>query len=220
MGIRLPFRLQGSSRATGRVRTRAVILRPFHPAARAFAPFVICASWAVAPHGGAAGAMALHERPSAVVTHRDACADAARPQTISPDFAPAIGRSPVWAIGFGGLKATAEDGQKVLWAIDGRFSDPVTVSGWRVRGHTPLQIQLVGSQHTTSAILDPHHPLASQPYHRGWPKPWAYFPSNIFATQTGCWVLRARWPGGSWRVRFRIDLRSAHAPRARACAQG
>jgi hypothetical protein len=164
----------------------------------------ICAVLVFMVQGATPRALAGHGRAPLAAARLNDCARAARPETLSRDFGRAVGRSPVWAVGFDGVTASALDGQKILWAIDGRFTEPVTVSGWRMRGYTPLQIQLVGNDRATLVILDPHHPLAFQPYHHGWPKPWAYFPSNIFPTQGGCWVLRAKWAGGSWSLRFSV----------------
>lgn len=163
---------------------------------------LICASLAFVLYGEAARAMKGQGPASIAVLHRNACANAARTTTISPDFGAAVGHSPVWAVGFFGPRATAGHQWKILWVIDGRFTQPVTINGWSVRDHTPLQIQLVGYGRATSAVLDPLHPLATPLID---PEQWANFPSGIYPSKDGCWVLHARWPGGSWRLRFLVD---------------
>jgi hypothetical protein len=143
----------------------------------------------------------------------------APPLAIIDAFGAALGTSPAWALGFiaEGRRdvlhivdslhgRTGPHGlyRKVLWLTQPGYSQKVTLSGHSLSNSDRLWFQFGGDDPTTTPILDPVHPgvpgsgdLSGSPQNR-----YANFPSYLFIPSADCYVLEARWPGGSYSISF------------------
>jgi len=131
------------------------------------------------------------------------------PHNVDATFAPVIGARPVGVAGFISgptlhVGASIHDlhgwARKVLWATWPRYTQAVTLSGRQLYRGTPLWFQISDEAASRTPRLDPRHPVVpgSGPTGTGF----AQFPSYLFIPVAGCYVLQARWPGGSWQRVF------------------
>jgi len=94
---------------------------------------------------------------------------------------------------------------KMLWVTKPGYTGRVTVRGWKLHSAARLWFAITGdlppyplyATPTAVQTLDARHPAI-----RSRPGSWAYFPSTFIVPESGCYVLEARWPGGTWRVTF------------------
>lgn len=133
------------------------------------------------------------------------------PQSISPNLAPAIGSSPVWATWAPGpsifhltplpnsntyIPSYGWAITKAIWEVGPNYTHPVTVRGHDLFNHTPLLIQIDDTP-TASAVLDPQHPnhpvsvIGTD---------WAEWGSYIVVPKAGCYVMEVSWPTGRWTI--------------------
>jgi len=143
------------------------------------------------------------------------CPRGPNPQPVSPDFAPGLGQSPVWAVGFSsgasgpilllqGESTVGDHGyyRKVLWVIQHGYAQPVTLSGSDSDRGDPLWFQIGDKAPTTAPKLDPMQPGA-YPYNPANPdQVFPEYPSYLLIPHAGCYVLEASWPEGHWRIPF------------------
>jgi len=139
------------------------------------------------------------------------CPPGPTPQPISPYIGPAIGSSPVWAVGFGGPHAVLHIPVsydtyipqygwtwKLIWEVGPNYTHRITLRGGDLRNSTSLWFQFSGDP-TTSPILDaqtPDHPESVIGNN------WAEWGSYLYIPAAGCYYLEASWPGGHWRITF------------------
>jgi hypothetical protein len=128
---------------------------------------------------------------------------------VSPDYAPLLGRAPVWF----GPYLDVDEGRsilripadaprtpygwrvKFLWIVDLPQAAPVTLHGGEVSGPRALWIEPESAeQAATEAALDPGPPGSGSGFKE--------FPSYIYLPAAGCYFLQAAWQGGSWRIDF------------------
>jgi len=130
------------------------------------------------------------------------------PKEIASFVGPAVGESPVWAVGPVGPHATLGLGrrtkwgwgQKVLLLIEPEHEGIVTVRGASVDDGSPIWFKSSGRYvlgPTTKLVLDPQNPAI--PIQHG---QWKEWPSTFYIPKAGCYFLEARWNGGSWRLTF------------------
>jgi hypothetical protein len=127
---------------------------------------------------------------------------------VSRAYAPLLGSAPVW---FGPYLSVDQrraifriprdaprtsDGWRVkfLWIVRKRAPGPITITGADARGR-PLFIAPEGEDPARSARLDP---AGADAVGSGFVE----FPSYAYFPGAGCFVLTARWSGGSWRLAF------------------
>ena len=144
---------------------------------------------------------------ASVVGSPSASCQPSPPQTIAPYFGPAVGATPLWAIGPLGAQPFPVTGPpevtgpgtrvKVLWVLEPQQEASVTLRGSNLADGTPLWFELAGAPPATEAVFDPRAP--GIPVQHG---QWREWPSYLYAPVAGCYVLEARWPGGSWRLMF------------------
>jgi hypothetical protein len=140
----------------------------------------------------------------------DDCQPGPAPKRITRFTGPAVGVSPVWAIGFDGpptklyLRADWEHTQlgwtrKVLWLVKSGSSGRVELRAWNAadKTRTPLWFEFQPGEPSTSPVLDPKNPPIP-------PQSTQYkeFPSYLFIPEAGCYWLEASWKGGRWRIPF------------------
>ena len=143
------------------------------------------------------------------------CPSGPNPQTVSPDFGPGLGQTPVWAVAFGAgaqgavllLQGEATIGphgyyQKVLWVIQYGYGQPVRLGGSDSESGSPLWFQIGDAAPTTTPVLDPTHPGAYPGNPVNPDRVFPNYPSYLFIPRAGCYVLEATWPGGHWRIPF------------------
>jgi hypothetical protein len=120
---------------------------------------------------------------------------------VSPNYAPLLGRAPVWFGPYLSVDARrsafrvladaprTEHGWRVkfLWVIGPRQEAPVTLRGRDLSGEHQLPLELEGAEVAASATLDPERPGALPEDPAG-----------------GCYFLEASWPGGSWKIAFAV----------------
>jgi hypothetical protein len=131
---------------------------------------------------------------------------------VSPDYAPLLGRAPVW---FGPYLKVDERRStfhiladaprtdhgwrvKFLWVIDPGQEAPVTIRGGDLSGDRGLSLEPEGTKVSASATLDPGRPGVPPDPSSGFKE----FPSYVYFPAAGCYFLEATWPGGSWRIVF------------------
>lgn len=144
------------------------------------------------------------------------CPSSSAPKNIAPDyFAPAVGATPAWTVGFVGPRATLLFGEnhtmyswvqydlhgwehKFLWVLGPSFTGKVTFQGANLADGTPLWLTADNVPNmTTSLVLDPGDPTVVNR-----PGNWVEFPGGLDIPRAGCYYLQANWPGGSWRITF------------------
>jgi hypothetical protein len=129
-----------------------------------------------------------------------------------------IGRSPLWLAGFTGPRATLQFqgiqgnnyspgygwGRKVFFVLARGFKQAVTLSGSGVKDRASLWFDAVEvgapNRPERQLVLSAKRQLAF-PGGAG-PGQWPTFPGGISVPHAGCYVVRASWPGGSWRITF------------------
>lgn len=133
---------------------------------------------------------------------------------VSPNYAPLLGRAPVW---FGPYLSVDERRSifhvladaprtghgwrvKFLWVIGPGQDAPVTVRGGDLSGERQLLLELEGAEVAASATLDPQRPGAVSDPSSGFKE----FPSYVYFPAVGCYFLEASWPGGSWKLVFSV----------------
>jgi hypothetical protein len=133
---------------------------------------------------------------------------------VSPDYAPLLGRAPVW---FGPYLEVDEDRAvfsvpsdaprtpygwrvKFLWIVGLPQPTPITLHGGTVSGGRALWIEPeTADQAATTAVLDPGPP---PPPPGSSASGFKDIPSYIYFPAAGCYFLQAEWQGGSWRLAF------------------
>jgi hypothetical protein len=131
-----------------------------------------------------------------------------KPKEIASFVAPAVGQSPLWAVGPVGPEATLGLGRrkewgwraKVLLMIEPRHEGPVTVRGASTDDGSPIWFETSGRYvhgPATKLVLDPQNP--GIPIQHG---QWKEWPSTFYIPKAGCYFLEVRWHGGSWRLAF------------------
>jgi hypothetical protein len=135
------------------------------------------------------------------------CPPSSPSETISPAIGPAVGGSPVWAIGIApgpihipSYFTYTQYGWtwKVAWEIGPNYTNLVTLRGGNIRDGTPLWFQVADQDASTSPVLDPQHPQRGSAIGPNW----AEWGSYLYIPAAGCYYLEATWPGGHWRVNF------------------
>ncbi len=129
-----------------------------------------------------------------------------------------IGVSPVWLYGFDGPQATMHlRGQSepivhnvygwpvfIQLMVKNNFTQSVTLSGGNLRdtpdapniffafypGERPMDSILLGTQ---DLVVNPIHPEVGQK---------AVWIATMFLFSSGCYYLKATWPGGQWTIHF------------------
>ncbi len=132
------------------------------------------------------------------------CPPTPQPQELSSIFGPGVGSYPLWLIsdgrvGLNGDKQTQYGYlQKALWEVEPSFTGTVTVRGTNLSDGTPLYFQAGGATPTMTMLLDTNNP--------GTPTgaPWKGWPSYIYATKAGCYVIEAQWTGGSSKLNLEV----------------
>lgn len=133
---------------------------------------------------------------------------------VSPNYAPLLGRAPVW---FGPYLSVDERRStfhvladaprtergwrvKFLWVIGPAQDAPVTLRGGDLSGEHQVPLELEGAEVAASATLDPERPGALPDPSSGFKE----FPSYLYFPAAGCYFLEASWPGGSWKIAFAV----------------
>lgn len=130
------------------------------------------------------------------------------PKEVASFVGPAVGESPIWAVGPVGPHATIELGGRTKWGwrakvllmIEPRHEGTVTVRGTSADGGSPIWFKTSGRfvlGPTTELVLDPQNP--GIPVQHG---QWKEWPSTFYIPKAGCYFLEAQWDGGSWRLPF------------------
>lgn len=92
---------------------------------------------------------------------------------------------------------------KALWAVSVHLKGKVVIHGHGLQGGPALHFSDEDTPNpVTTFVLDPRHPTT---YNTG-SNVWAYFPSDLWVPQAGCFELDARWPGGQWKGIFGSGL--------------
>lgn len=143
------------------------------------------------------------------------CPPGPAPKVVSPDYGPAVGQAPAWAVAFSpgthgpvllvqGLTTLGQHGfyEKVLWLIQPGYSHLVHLSGSDGSSGSALWFQIGDSAPTTNGVLDPASPGAYSVNPAEPNQAFINFPSYLFVPQAGCYFLEATWPGGHWRIPF------------------
>lgn len=137
------------------------------------------------------------------------CPPGPTPQSIFSDVGPAVGRTPLWAIGFDGPHAVIKIPPyftytpygwtwKLIWRMQASYTYPIMLSGTNLHDGSLLWFQIDEQVPSTSPILDPlpaerHVPNAGS---------WIDWRSYLYIPVAGCYALEAKWPGGHWRITF------------------
>lgn len=121
-------------------------------------------------------------------------------QSLSPNLAPVVGKSPVW-VTLPALIPLSEGytqygwAYKLIWEVGPKFPHTVTLYGTNLRTNASLLFQIGDQAPTASPLLDPltpGHPVSA------FGDVWAEWGSYIFLPGPACYSLGARWPGGRW----------------------
>ncbi len=152
------------------------------------------------------------------------CPSGSLPQNINSHFGPAIGSSPVWA-GAGSfdkrLPLRLEWSQsetsmyrtqygwnhKFLWVIAARYQGIVTITGTNLRDGSFLYPQAQDSalaSTPTILLLDTRSPTIANRTDT-----WLQFPGGLIIPKAGCYILEAKWSGGSWRIPFAAGVQTS-----------
>lgn len=127
-----------------------------------------------------------------------------------------VGVAPVWAVGLHpdrplplGLGMQTEHGWpvKIPWLEKSAYTGTVTVQARPWPHGRLLWLQGATQRPHTTLVLDPRHPsltpLRTDARHPGTlvtASAWKGFSSLLFIPRAGCYMLQARWPGGTWSV--------------------
>ena len=149
------------------------------------------------------------------------CAQGAAPRAAPTLDMPAIGASPVWAIGLSpedplridthtNITPTAYGWPwKIAWVEHRAYTGIVTIRAWTLPQRQPLWFTSHTQGPRPYLRIDPNHPTLyppiNDPKHPGkvLPNPgWKGFSSVMYIPRASCYMLVARWSTGSWRVPF------------------
>jgi len=139
------------------------------------------------------------------------------PHSISPNLAPVIGTSPVWATWLRDFNTFHPPPpgplypnsyippygwllNKVIWEVGPHYSHLVTIRGHDLFDHTPLLFQFDDTP-TADVVLDPQHP--NHPVSVIGTN-WAEWGSDFVAPKAGCYVVDVSWPIGHWSITFAV----------------
>lgn len=126
-------------------------------------------------------------------------------------FGAGVGRNPVWAVGLRSSvipegAATAHGWvYKVLWAVAPHTAGKILLRGWNLRTGAPIWLSFNGGPATRGAAIGPRQAGALAMMPNGQPVAmhgWRGFPSGIYISSAGCYVLFAQWRTGAWIVPF------------------
>jgi hypothetical protein len=84
--------------------------------------------------------------------------------------------------------------------IEPGHEGPVTLRGVSTDDGSPVWFKIAGQYilgPTPELVLDPQNP--GIPVQHG---QWKEWPSTFYIPRAGCYILEARWDGGSWRLAF------------------
>jgi hypothetical protein len=144
------------------------------------------------------------------------CPGSASPQPLASDLGLAIGKAPVWAVGFttgtDGRAVLAKPGEatrvgygmKVLWVAERSLSATVHVDGSQLGSRAPLRFQPATSDSQSpqnELVLDPSAPSDTTSVSPSGSR-FLRYPSLIFIPVAGCYSLRAKWSTGYWEAVF------------------
>jgi hypothetical protein len=126
---------------------------------------------------------------------------------VSNAYAPVLGAWPVWGtLGSDGILVMPEEpttdaslpgwwGRKVLWLVKTSYEGEVTLRGYHTADNSPMLFSFDNNPPTASPVLNPDNPTAFAQDSQNF----ANFPSGVFVSRAGCYVLEATWNGGLWR---------------------
>ncbi|MCC7451374.1 MAG: hypothetical protein IT324_28450 [Anaerolineae bacterium] len=142
------------------------------------------------------------------------CGPTPEPLQIDENVGPSIGSWPLWTVMYYQQDGVRKVGlampkdrmnrpsalqgwwsQKALWTVKLTYKGEVTLRGYNVADNSPIYWTLNNGAPTTSPVLNPEQPGA-------WAKgsdQWAFFPSYVWVSRAGCYVIEAQWNGGMWR---------------------
>lgn len=130
-----------------------------------------------------------------------------RPKRVHNDYGRVVGAKPVWAGIYARKDGTAyrEDDAprrrrgwriKVLWVMHRDNELPVRIRGRNVTTGEPMWFNIWGKTKKVER-MNPDKPKVP-----AGENDWKEYPSYVFFPRAGCYRLRARWEGGSWRIGF------------------
>jgi hypothetical protein len=140
------------------------------------------------------------------------------PHSISPNLAPVIGTSPVWATWLRDFNTFHPPPpgplypnsyippygwllNKVIWEVGPHYTHLVTIRGHDLFDHTPLLFQFLDNTPTADVVLDPQHP--NHPVSVIGTN-WAEWGSDFVAPKAGCYIVDVSWPTGHWSITFAV----------------
>lgn len=150
--------------------------------------------------------------PEPTATSPPAHSDCPPPATtveLSSAFAPVAGGSPVW-ISFAFPAAIVPInvfdqtpyglGLKRLWVVEAWYTGTVTVKARNVDDETPVKFLLgARGEPSTTVTLDTRNPgIPLQ--HEGFLE----WPSMLYLSGPGCYMLEATWATGNWQINFTV----------------
>jgi hypothetical protein len=136
---------------------------------------------------------------------------APRPATVSKEFAPLVGKTPLWAGFYAELDRSkrtyaahnaprSEKGWriKVLWVMKPGNRSIVRVRGTNASTGEPMWFAVDGedTDAVTEAVMDPATPSVEDP------TGFNQFTSYVFFPRAGCYRLTARSDAGTWSLGF------------------
>lgn len=136
-----------------------------------------------------------------------------RRDAVSRAYAPLVGAKPLWAGFYASYDKrrhafTIRDAPrtkhgfrvKVLWVMAPRYEDSIGLLGENPRSRQPIRFHFEDLGTTTEPELSPE--LAGVNESR-----WQEFPSYLYFDRAGCFTLKARAAGRSWRIGFGFGSR-------------
>jgi hypothetical protein len=90
---------------------------------------------------------------------------------------------------------------KVLWVLQPRTTEPVTISGHEMRTGWSIIFDPSNGPPASTMQLDPKHP--GTPSKR---KGWTESPSSLSFPKSGCYIIDATWHAGSWHHGFGLGM--------------
>jgi hypothetical protein len=140
------------------------------------------------------------------------CGPSPEPLEVSKHYAPVLGSRPIWGtIGYGrderkGVLVMSKEPakssrlpgwwvQKVLWLVKTNYKGEVKLRGYNLADNSPMYFSIGGDIPIAVAALNPEKPEA---YAAGSDQ-FANFPSLVWVSKAGCYVIEAQWEGGLWR---------------------
>lgn len=140
------------------------------------------------------------------------CGPLPEPLAISEYYGPVLGMWPIWGtFSSGGEKprgvlamplehprGSQLEGwwaQKVLWLVKTNYDGEVRLKGLNVADGSPMYFTFGDSLPIEEAIFNPESPGA---YAQG-SEQFANFPSLVWVSKAGCYLIEAEWNGGLWQ---------------------